>query len=516
MRTKLTCVVLSVLVAMSLCVSPYAGAMRAYANPLVLTGAEAAFATFCAALGLSVASNDDAKALFADWELYTEDIDAIAAQVSAMQDAAIETAQANGQLVNATKQQVSRDEIDAINAMFEAAGNAGSLALDNLSTVVSDGVLGILPFLMSLFISDQVSNVGNTDFVTNSVATIGSYNINFSNSYIYDSVVSAEDTYVAKEYSLASPTNWHLAYSHPDGFFYEWVSDNVRSSSDFQPITIWLNGVFQIHNSKFSWLGQIQKFMPGYRTNGSNAMPPNSYLNSQMNYQFVNSGGVIVASYINGVWSGNVTVTDNPDVNLGHDYWDDAKDRVDVLNPAAGAAVIGSDVVIDGDYIANRGSLGVITDWTDIKSWADALAKAKAGVVEGALDGTIGTTQTGTAVDVGTGELVTDTVGDLVKPDAGTSVSPAKPGFDWGKFLDPSLYLVFPFCLPWDLVDLVMTLSAEPQAPVIDWPMPTLSGQHTLHVDLAPWSPVATVLRMGELVAAAVGLIWITKTMIKM
>ena len=102
----------------------------------------------------------------------------------------------------------------------------------------------------------------------------------------------------------------------------------------------------------------------------------------------------------------------------------------------------------------------------------------------------------------------------LVKPDAGTSVSPSKD-FDWGKFLDPSLYLVFPFCLPWDLVELVKTLSAEPQAPVIDWPMPTLTGQQNLHVDLSPWSPVAAVLRAGELIVAAVGLIWITKTMIR-
>lgn len=216
-----------------------------------------------------------------------------------------------------------------------------------------------------------------------------------------------------------------------------------------------------------------------------------------------------------GGWNTSIgTVTDNPDVNLGHDYWDDAKDRVDVLNPAAGAAVIGADAVIDGDYIANRGSLGVITDWADINSWADALARAHAGVAEGALDGTISGTATGTAVNVGTGELVTDAVGDLVKPNAGTSLSPSKD-FDWGKFLDPSLYLVFPFCLPWDLVELVKTLIADPQAPVIDWPMPTLTGQQNLHVDLSPWSPVAAVLRAGELVVAAVGLIWITKTMIR-
>lgn len=213
-----------------------------------------------------------------------------------------------------------------------------------------------------------------------------------------------------------------------------------------------------------------------------------------------------------GIWSDSVT--DNPDVNLGHDYWDDAKENKDILNPAAGASIIGADAVIDGDYIADRGSLGVITDWADINSWADALARAHAGVSEGALDGTISTTQTGTAVNVGTGELVTDAVGELVKPDAGTSVSPSKD-FDWGKFLDPSLYLVFPFCLPWDLVELVKTLSADPQAPVIDWPMPTLTGQQKLHVDLSPWSPVAAVLRAGELVVAAVGLIWITKTMIR-
>lgn len=503
-----------------MCASPYAAARQAYANPLVLTASEAAFAAICAALGLTVASNADAKALFADWELYTEDIDALAAQVSALQDAAIEAGAANGSLVNVTKQQVSQAEIDAINAMLDAAGKAGSLALDQLSMMCDVGKLSVLPFLLRSFIDHTLH--ANDVIVPGSIVLGG---------MTVPVCVSSQDLFLG--YSVPSYTiqqgfkTASVLYRAPSGDYFCTASYPVRPNYESPAVRVYVNldGTYQVG----SYYGHRLKLVNGrwdITSYGNHSYTSVSDLSGYVFADHVRIEVYLQESAMNllqgtydcstGVWTGNDNVwTDNPDVNLGHDWWTDARDMVDVLNPAMGAAVIGADAVIDGDYIVNRGSIAIPTDWSGINTWADALGATQSGVVQGALDGVISGATTGTAVNVGTGELVTDTVGNLVKPNAGTSVSPTTPKFDWGKFLDPSLYLVFPFCLPWDLVELVKTLSAEPQAPVIEWPMPALSGTQTLRVDLSPWSPVAAVLRAGELIVAAVGLVWVTKTMIR-
>lgn len=521
MRAKIVCCLSAVMVAVAMCASPYAAARQAYANPLVLTASEAAFAAICAALGLTVASNADAKALFADWELYTEDIDALAAQVSALQDAAIEVGTANGSLVNVSKQQVSQSEIDAINAMLDAAGQAGSLALDQLSMMASDGLLGIIPFVLSAFTAHEIGAVSD-------VREVGALNVyglpvpirvssgdismglpvpDYSKGKGYTHFACTWQTSLGSKYAIITkpnsvkvnvlidsrpidqPFSVGATYGHGLRKLYDQTYTEIKGYDSFAfTLSYWIDPVFSS-----AALITFTSYTPELGTH-------------------------TLGTYdcATGIWTGKDNVwTDNPDVNLGHDWWTDARDMVDVLNPAMGGALIGADAVIDGDYIVNRGSIAIPTDWSNINTWADALGATQSGVVQGALDGVISGATTGTAVNVGTGELVTDTVGNLVKPNAGTSVSPTTPKFDWSKFLDPSLYLVFPFCLPWDLVELVKTLSAEPQAPVIEWPMPALSGTQTLRVDLSPWSPVAAVLRAGELIVAAVGLVWVTKTMIR-
>lgn len=527
MRDRLQKGLLAFALAVSLCVAPYAQTAYAWAQLAIPAGK--ALAAVMAVLGVSVVINndDDASALWSDFELYTDDLDALAAGVSQLQDTAI----ANGNLVNATKSQVSQQEVDAIKDVFAAAGQAGTFALDQLSIMASDGVLGILPFLLSLFVADQVSSSVAPEITYDKILTFGDFPYPIK---VVDGLNSGDTPVLPGTNVVNSDGRLHCSgvYMTLKGAEGYWGMTNtfrqnfndgelVYPSYWFAPGSTLVNQ-FDLNGTKFGQmfpqyangftLADVAGFVfiPLYALDGSSSVHDYDFMGICIN------GEVVCKLKSDGTLIGNISDwTDNPDVNLGHDYWDDAKDNADILNPATGAAVIGADAVIDGDYVRNRGSMAIPSDYADINSWADALARAHAGIAQGALDGTISTTTTGTAVNVGTGELVTDTVGELVKPDAGTSVSPNK-NFDWGKFLDPSLYLVFPFCLPWDLVDLVKTLSADPQAPVIDWPMPTLTGgQQTLHIDLSPWSPVATVLRIGELVAAAIGLIWITKTMIR-
>lgn len=508
MRVKLAKSVMAVFVAVAFCMAPYARAYAVAVPAAVYAGR--ALAAVLAVYGVSTAisSDDDAAALWSDWELYTDDLEGIAVSVGQLQDAAIAT----GGLTNAAKSQASQEQIDAINDVFAAAGEVGSFALDQLATV-KDNVLGLLPFLLASYVDARLLGTGvdHVGDITMPGVTV-------------PLVVSSDDLSLG----LPLPSTVTSEGYNFVSFLTESQSGVMRcsvSTSETPILSLYISSDGS-YNFSFSRYGLVLDSSSGWNIKSYSS---HGYYSDNMRSFTIASGSSVLVSYYSagtvselgtyntatGVWSGQDGVwTDNPDVNLGHDWWDDARERADVLNPATGAAVIGADAVIDGDYVRNRGSIAIPTDYSNINSWADALAATRAGVVEGALDGTVSTTQTGTAVNVGSGELVTDTVGELVKPDAGTSVSP-NTNFDWGNFLDPQLYLVFPFCLPWDLVDLVKTLSAEPQAPVIEWYMPTLGGGEVLRIDLSPWSPVAAVLRAGELVVAAVGLIWITKTMIK-
>lgn len=508
---KIGCTLSALMLAAVCCLMPYAATQRAYANPaLALTAGEAAFAAICAVLGVSVASNADAKGLYAAWDAYTDSVDARIEEVDRMQDAAIELGTANGSLVNATKQQVSRDEIDAINAMFDAAGQAGSFALDQLS-MLKDGALSILPFLLSGFIADQVAS-GDVEVS----GITGTITPDFMADYSIR--VAPMPMGVGKTFpvvTLFGDAFW------PYYAFGSWKPKDfgiVIQLSSSTKWTFWIRDIADIEAGQYGYAYNLMQNASG----GDFSIYPgrtfNDYVfNSALSILVVDANYNILGTYRDGVYTGDATITTNPDVIGGSDYWDDAKDHLDVLNPAAGAAVIGSDLVIDGDYVANRGSIAIPTDWSGVTSWADALAKTHAGVAEGALDGTVSTTTTGTAVDVGTGDLVSDTVGNITKPGANTSVSLPLPGLFDGVV--DAVSDKFPFCIPGDLYKCLIALSAPPVAPAFDWTF-ALShvGLHdvTIHIDLADFDQVAFILRVGLSVTMTIGLIFLSTRLLNM
>lgn len=80
---------------------------------------------------------------------------------------------------------------------------------------------------------------------------------------------------------------------------------------------------------------------------------------------------------------------------------------------------------------------------------------------------------------------------------------------------------VFPFCLPFDFARFVGILSATRAAPEFDWiiPIPAATGlgigDQYIHIDLSDFDPAAEILRTAELLAAAIGLILLTRDLLK-
>lgn len=73
----------------------------------------------------------------------------------------------------------------------------------------------------------------------------------------------------------------------------------------------------------------------------------------------------------------------------------------------------------------------------------------------------------------------------------------------------------FPFCIPFDVYDMLAILAAEPVAPKVDWVFNFGKfGSYTFAVDLAKFDTVARLLRDFELLAFCIGLAMATKKLI--
>ena len=93
--------------------------------------------------------------------------------------------------------------------------------------------------------------------------------------------------------------------------------------------------------------------------------------------------------------------------------------------------------------------------------------------------------------------------------------TPTPPSALDGYILD-GLTDVFPFCLPFDFIDFIDVLSAEPQAPKFTLPIPVPDGKggfnmDGIEVDFSQFDYLARIFRLGETLVFIVGLILVTR-----
>lgn len=120
------------------------------------------------------------------------------------------------------------------------------------------------------------------------------------------------------------------------------------------------------------------------------------------------------------------------------------------------------------------------------------------GIIHGAVDRILAGTASivGSVEQAGTGEVVTN-----------PELEPYKVG----------LTSVFPFCIPFDIYNMVTMFVAEPEAPHAEWTfgLPWSNQEYSVGWDLSDFDGVAQVCRSMELVLFAVGLAVITHKVIK-
>lgn len=102
-------------------------------------------------------------------------------------------------------------------------------------------------------------------------------------------------------------------------------------------------------------------------------------------------------------------------------------------------------------------------------------------------------------------------------PDPDPTTPDDSDGDQYGKKHDAKWSEVFPFCVPFDLIEFLNVLAADPEAPHFTWKFDfgEKLGQHELEIDLSDFDEVAQIVRTLELLAFCVGLILLTRNIIR-
>lgn len=136
----------------------------------------------------------------------------------------------------------------------------------------------------------------------------------------------------------------------------------------------------------------------------------------------------------------------------------------------------------------------------------------------------IGAIPTDVPVDGTTGKDLTDTdTGtdtDTPGTDTGTDTDTPSDTVSWPSSADLSLPKLiiskFPFCIPFDVANMIGLLEAEPKAPVFKMPLKVGAMiDEEITLDLEQFSDVIRIIRWGELILFVAGLAYVTRNYIK-
>lgn len=110
----------------------------------------------------------------------------------------------------------------------------------------------------------------------------------------------------------------------------------------------------------------------------------------------------------------------------------------------------------------------------------------------------------------------TDGKDDKKEDEKKPPITPDLPSGAVGDNLEADLKSIFPFCIPFDLIACIKGLAADPEAPVwnIKIPMPT-NYTWAITIDMSDYDGVVRIFRIGEDLLFIVGLIVITRNLIR-
>ena len=239
-------------------------------------------------------------------------------------------------------------------------------------------------------------------------------------------------------------------------------------------------------------------------------------------------------------WTGTIGGYSEPDTNL------------DQLLGNIDQAVADNNLVVDGDVIDIPVPPGPVPTWTPVDDVIDGINQTgeildgigndignisghlddigdQIGDVTGVLEGVQEGIQTQTGVISGAIDQAAQDVVDAIGEQTATLdqilTETAEGVQDIAEALQPGeiepkkfdLRGLFPFCIPFDIHNLLQKFKAEPVAPHVHLPfvIESIGFSYMIDLDFSAFDPVAQVLRTVEFIVFAIGLAWATSKVIK-
>lgn len=136
-----------------------------------------------------------------------------------------------------------------------------------------------------------------------------------------------------------------------------------------------------------------------------------------------------------------------------------------------------------------------------------------AGTLEGVRTGVLDIADVMAGSKVWAYDTTRDTVIDSDKDlDNDIPIADVVPGANVSDYTITGLQDVFPFCIPFDLIDFLNVLDAEPEAPRFEWEFEYAKGKvYKFDLDLSRFETVAAAFRTFELLGFCLALILITR-----
>lgn len=491
--TKLLPILLSFLVAFGGFLDSCSKPERAFAVfpaiPAAAYYAGTALAAIAAVSGYAISNDTDFEQLASDFQDYLSSEDAAAAVTAgqlALHGDLTASGLAESLIVSASfNPQGTYD-------MLVSAGQSGRIAIDSVSAYIGDfvsgGIIGTWPWLFNAFFGSSSSSSSSSPSSFSWDYLGSSYSVVISRSSSFPTVRRSDGS----EYFYGNSRSYSpIAYSYDSSssryrVYYAALSDSSAfrlspSSSRYLQLS-WLSSSGSSRSLGLAYTDSDFTFIS--QSSASSAYFP------------VSSDDNFLYSDIDLVLDPGLSLADHP-ISGQYEKWGDAVS--DLLGAAAADAIssgagsfVGSDAVIDGDFIRDRGSIAIPQDYSGIDSYADALEAANVGVMNDAIASTgidATTTDLTAALD---GVIYDGTVSSGWDIVLGIADALSLALAQLGEFLSSK----FPFSIPYDILAGARLFSSTGTAPAFDWPIWTPWSVYQIHIDLSDYQPVASLARL--------------------
>lgn len=405
-----------------------------------------------------------------------------------------------------TKSQFIKSKISSYcDAARTTAGDFAKKILDG-ARIARDGTIQLTDqacsqinqFVNWLKSNDDVANVGSG---TSGTVTLGPYNCPYVNSLEANGKTNDNNDYYIK---MASEKNLAVILSQNKQTI--WFISNESFSIGFY-IGYQANGTLHTSNS-YSRLGYYCYGHSDYDIQNINFPIDIPVANT-------NNLNALLDSF-NGTFNPGQSM-DNPANDTFTGTQDALQGLGNILNPAPDKTT-----VLNPGLTGSLDIPGVQNPTIDVGDYLDALTRVldNAGTLDlPVTDPATGTIEN-TRVTPTTYEPTIDKVDNPDLPDP-TITNPAINPDDDGDPVQMAKPLaiqfkgVFPFCIPFDVKDMIGLLNATPEAPSyhVHWYIPFADTYLDFTVDLSAWNSTAAICRQMELLLFCLGLAFVTRSM---